>query len=260
MSTEPDGAEEAMSAPGVSDELLVSRTVHELSSPLTVIGGFSETLLRHHTEMSHAQRERYLSAIQRHTERLTRVVADLGHLQRVRSGRTPVRATAVPVVDAVRDALQICASVLGRPALGDLHDLSAVLELDLTIAEEAIAHVDETHFVRMLVNLLDNSFKYGDAPRRLTVTNTRTQVIAWVADHGEGIPLELRERIFEPYERGDSQRLAGITGSGLGLSIVAELAALNGGTARLVETTRGTCFELIVPAGRNEHALVESSA
>lgn len=232
----------------LSDAALVSRTVHELASPLTVVGGFAETLLRHHSEMTPSQRERYLSAIQRHTERLNRIVADLGHLQRARSGRVEVNARPTLMSDAVRDALQISSSAAGFDPSGERDSLLAQLEMTLELDDEVTANVDESHLVRMLVNLVDNSMKYGQGPRRITVTATRTQVVIWVADNGDGIPRHLQSSIFEPYERGDKQRLAGVPGSGLGLAIVDELARLNGGSIRLVEATRGACFEVILPA------------
>ncbi len=232
----------------LSDAALVSRTVHELASPLTVVGGFAETLLRHHSEMTPSQRERYLSAIQRHTERLNRIVADLGHLQRARSGRVEVTPHPTPLRDAIRDALQIASSAAGFDPSGDLESLTTQLDFTIAMDEDILALVDETHLVRMLVNLVENSMKYGEGPRTITVTATPTQVVVSVADHGDGIPRHLEASIFEPYERGDKQRLAGVPGSGLGLAIVDELARLNGGSIRLVETTRGACFEIALPA------------
>lgn len=249
----------ARAADRAGDESLVQRTVHELGSPLTVIGGFTETLLRHHNEMAPSQRERYLAAIQRHTERLNRIVADLGQLQQARVGRLPTNPVPVDVASAVVDALQIASSASGQRISGTLDELAERLEIQVAIEQDATAEVDETHFVRMLANLLENALKYGAAPRRLTVTFDQTQVVVWVADNGEGIPYESRERIFEPYERGDEQRLAGISGSGLGLSIVAELARLNHGDIRLVDTTRGTCFELVLPVASRRRASAGAS-
>lgn len=238
----------------VSDETLVSRTVHELSSPLTVIGGFTETLLRHHNEMAPSQRERYLASIQRHTDRLNRIVDDLNQLQQARLGRLTTNTAEVRVVDAIVDALQIAASASGRPVTGSLDELAQRLDIELHVEDDVVASVDETHLVRMLANLVENSLKYGAGPRRLTIAFDRTQVVLWIADNGDGIPVEQRERIFDPYERGDEQRLTGVQGSGLGLSIVAELARLNHGAVRLLDTTRGTCFELVLPVATRSRA------
>lgn len=240
---------------GLSDAALVSRTVHELASPLTVVGGFAETLLRHHSEMTPSQRERYLSAITRHTERLSRIVSDLGHLQRARSGRVEVSPHPTSMTDAIRDALQIASSAAGFDPSEDVNSIMAQLDMTIEMDEDIIADVDETHLVRMMVNLVENSMKYGEGPRRITVTASRSQVVVSVADHGDGIPRHLHTSIFEPYERGDKQRLAGVPGSGLGLAIVDELSRLNGGGIRLVDTTRGACFEITLPA-----ATVQSAA
>lgn len=70
--------------------------------------------------------------------------------------------------------------------------------------------------------------------------------VLWVHDDGPGVPPQERERVFQRYVKG-SDRPAG-SGLGLGLSIVAAIAAAHGGRARLVPSDHGARFEIRVPA------------
>jgi signal transduction histidine kinase len=96
----------------------------------------------------------------------------------------------------------------------------------------------------MLLNLLDNAIKYGPVGQTVTVgvrgAGDRARV--WVEDEGPGIDLAQRERIFEPFFRIDRDANSAIGGSGIGLSVVRELAVMHGGRAYAEAGERGARF------------------
>ena len=104
------------------------------------------------------------------------------------------------------------------------------------------ARVDGHGFLlrEMLANLLDNAINYAGHGARITVRtgpapDAPSCAMLEVEDNGPGIPPELRERAFERFQRGN----AGGTGSGLGLSIVRDIAAHHGARAELLDGPGG---------------------
>jgi len=109
---------------------------------------------------------------------------------------------------------------------------------------------------RMIRNLLENALKHGRSPVEIAVERGqfegRPAVIIGVTDHGPGIPLELRERVFEPFFRPDGWSEEG--GSwGLGLSLVRQIAARHGGKASCETNSDGlTAFIVELPAAPSD--------
>jgi signal transduction histidine kinase len=109
---------------------------------------------------------------------------------------------------------------------------------------------------RAITNLVDNGTKYGGA---VTVDLARVNdgaVRIDVSDDGPGIPAELRERVFEPFFKGDSARnVGGRGGFGLGLSIAREIVRRHGGDIQFVDRgARGLTVRVILahqPVGAN---------
>ena len=93
--------------------------------------------------------------------------------------------------------------------------------------------VDPAALRQILLNLLDNAVKYGPTGQTVTITLRRVGESARIIvdDEGPGIPLEYRERIWEPYQRLESAVAAAVAGSGIGLAVVAQLVALHHGRA-----------------------------
>jgi signal transduction histidine kinase len=84
---------------------------------------------------------------------------------------------------------------------------------------------------RMLRNLLDNAQRYGKLPIEISVGLREGLASIVVSDHGPGVPESERELIFSPFYRGGSGRKSG-RGTGLGLTLVHQIASTHGGTAR----------------------------
>jgi signal transduction histidine kinase len=103
----------------------------------------------------------------------------------------------------------------------------------------------------MLANLLDNALKYG--PEGQTIRIVAVEREGWtrvsVEDEGPGIPVGERSRIWDPYHRLERDREGRVRGSGIGLSVVAELAQATGGTAWVEEGRGGSArFVIRLPA------------
>jgi len=101
---------------------------------------------------------------------------------------------------------------------------------------------------QILLNLLSNAIRHSPAGAGVAVAVKHVLGAAWfaVTDHGPGVPVELRDRIFEPFERFDPH--SGL-GTGLGLPVSRRLAEALGGTLTVEETSGGgATFTLKIPS------------
>jgi two-component system OmpR family sensor kinase len=168
---------------------------------------------------------------------MRRLVADLLLLARADAGRqTPHRP--VDLSQIVTDA----ASEL-EPVAGD-HEIS----ISAPAGAEVDGASDELH--RLVLNLMENALRHTDPGTAVeaTVERSNGEVVLAVEDDGPGIPLELREKVFERFYRGEGDQSGS---SGLGLSIVRAVAESHRGSVRLEEPLdgRGARFVVRIPTG-----------
>ena len=115
-----------------------------------------------------------------------------------------------------------------------------------------IVMAEENKIRQVITNLMGNAMRFTapDSPIELEVTvdsHTQRASIA-VIDHGEGIPPQIRENIFQRFWRADSSRARETGGSGLGLAIVAAIVASHNGTVDVVDTPGGgATFRVSLP-------------
>ena len=101
---------------------------------------------------------------------------------------------------------------------------------------------------RLVYNLVENAIKYNQAGGQVTVTaaGKDRHIYLAVTDTGNGIPQELRERIFEPFFRVDKSRSRALGGVGLGLALVREIVRVHDGSISVRDNPAGgTVFEVI---------------
>jgi two-component system, OmpR family, sensor histidine kinase KdpD len=205
---------------------LLQSASHDLRTPLTTIKATASTLV---AEPEAAERVDLARLIERESDRLSRLVANLLDLSRIESGALQLQRSRIPVDELVYEALE---SVRPQPA-------DDQLELDLPDGLPVIDG-DETLLRQALVNVLENAFRHGAGSRAVRVTASAGggRVEIRVVDHGRGIPVAERERVFEPYHR---LRRPDVTteGSGLGLAIARGFAIANDGTLGVEPTPGG---------------------
>jgi two-component system, OmpR family, phosphate regulon sensor histidine kinase PhoR len=229
----------------------VANVSHELKTPLTLIRGFTETLLDGGLE-DEAHRRLFVEKIERNAGRLERIVEDLLELARLEEpGAAPGQAR----VDLVS---------LARGTVEAFRDAAAArgLRVELEPAAGPIpVRGDAEMLDRALSNLVDNAVKYT-RDGSVTVAVGREEERAWceVRDTGPGIPEEHLPRVFERFYRVDRGRAREVGGTGLGLAIVRHVAELHGGgVSARSEMGRGATFRLELPAAGEPPASPEAS-
>ncbi|MCX6503474.1 MAG: HAMP domain-containing sensor histidine kinase [Microbacterium sp.] len=125
-----------------------------------------------------------------------------------------------------------------------------------------IVMADENSVRQVVANLLGNAQRYSpdDAPIELRVGVDDTRHMGWIeiADHGDGVPEQIRDQIFQRFWRADTSRTRDTGGSGLGLSIVASLVDALHGTVTVGDTEGGgASFRVSFPLAIDEDAAAQ---
>jgi two-component system osmolarity sensor histidine kinase EnvZ len=191
--------------------LLLAGVSHDLRSPLARIRMAAGLLTE--DDASAPWRE----AIVRNTQVADRLIESF--LDHVRSGEL--------ALDQEADL-----AALARGAAAASGHAPEELQVD---APDALA-LQRTHpllIERLVANLLDNAFKHGRAPVRLSVRAEAPHAVLEVSDSGSGMPAMQREALMQAFSRGDAAR--GKPGTGLGLAIVGRVVARMGGTIDFVQ-------------------------
>lgn len=208
----------------------VSGVSHELRTPLSQIRMFAETL-RLGRVRTDGERMRSIEIIDQEARRLSALVDNV--LLFSRAERRAVRLERRPEDLAA----------LMREVVDGFQPLAAARQMTVRLRADdgVIASVDRGAIRQVLLNLLDNAVKYGPAGQTIDVALSRIDGMAriTVQDQGPGIPPRERGRIFAPFVRLQRDAESAIAGSGIGLSVVAQLAALHGGRARVEDATGG---------------------
>jgi signal transduction histidine kinase len=197
-------------------------------------------------ELEPAKTRDYLKLMAVENARLTRLIENFLTFSRLERHRLRFEFTATRPEDIVHDVL------LAVP-----EDRRGEHAPRIEIAPElpSIA-ADQDAMVTVLLNLLDNAYKYTPAAKQITLRVFRERggrepgdnVVFAVEDNGIGIPVREQKRIFRRFYRVDQRLARETTGSGLGLSIVEAIVRAHGGKVRVESQPRhGSTFIVTLP-------------
>lgn len=146
---------------------------------------------------------------------------------------------------------EIMVDALVDEVLADLDPLAQEKNIKLTGKCKNITMIGSDILIyRLVYNLVENAIKYNHSGGQVTVTAYRKEkhVYLSVEDTGNGIPEELRERVFEPFFRVDKSRSRELGGVGLGLALVREIVRVHDGSIAVRSNpSGGTVFDVILP-------------
>lgn len=177
-------------------------------------------------------------------ERLSSLIEDLLDASRVHLGKLKYHFEEVDFVSLVRDVVERSSEDINST------DSQIVLET----CEEVKLFGDKFRLEQVVLNLLNNSLKYGAGKEiRIKVSKDENGVILTVTDRGIGIDPKYHKAIFDRFERGDVQN--NISGLGLGLYITKQIVLEHGGNISVEsELGKGATFTVRLPlenSGRN---------
>ena len=235
--------ETAEAASAAKSEFLSSMS-HELRTPLNAILGFAQLLERDRKQpLSDRQLER-LAHVLRGGEHLLRLIDDVLDLSRIEAGRIMVSPEPVDVRSVIEEVITTLEPMAGRAGI-------AIQRGELPEVPRVVA--DRTRLAQILMNFGSNAIKYGKHGGHVQFTLAAPApgiVRITVIDDGIGIPVDKRDKVFEPFQRA-GQETGPIEGTGIGLTITKRLAELMRGRVGFTsEVDRGSAFWVEMPIHR----------
>jgi PAS domain S-box-containing protein len=220
-----------------------SNVSHEFRTPLQLMLGPLEEILREGDERVGPERHHQLLTVHRNALRLLTLVNTLLDFSRLEAGRVQAVYQPTNLARLTADIASVFRSAMENA------NLQFSVECQ-PIAEPVF--VDRSMWEKIVLNLLSNAFKFtfkGEVAISLRLVNGAVEL--QVCDTGVGIPDDQRENVFARFHRIEHTSARTHEGTGIGLSLVQELVKLHGGSVEVKSTVGvGTAFTVTIPRGK----------
>lgn len=204
---------------------LLASVSHELRSPLSGVKGFVQVMLNRWDQLRDEQKKLMLTTVHSDADRLSRLISELLDVARLDTGRLSLAPRPSDVALLVGRAVESVQAGTSR-------------SIESKVADGLpTAWADPDKLTQVVTNLLENAVRHGAGGVRLQVDVASDQVseavCITVEDDGQGIPMEMRKRVFTKFWT------TGVGGSGLGLYLVNGLVRAHGGCVEIGDADSG---------------------
>lgn len=219
---------------GNQQKQFIGNVSHEFKTPLTVIKAYTDLMLQYHEDpalLTQAQEN-----INKEIQRLTNMLEKVLNLSALEKYDFELHIEEADIAELLKDT---CSRMLGR-----VQKYSQQLHTEM---ESNIIHTDKEIFMQIMMNLIDNAIKYNRPEGHIWVVSGKEDhfLFVRVKDTGIGIPKEDRDKIFQPFYKGDKTMSES---TGLGLALVKGLVDKLGGSILVYDNQKeGTTFEIRFP-------------
>ncbi len=221
---------------------MVGTIAHELRTPLATLHAGLE-ILSDYPDLESDEVRQLVSRLQRGVAWLDCLIENLTTWSAIESGHLALRRGEGAVLGWIDPAIDLVQPLLAR------RNQRVTLVCPTPVP---VAVVDSVRLGQVVVNLLVNAGKYGVQGDEivLTVAPLADLLRVAVTDHGAGLPPAEQETIFRPHMRGAAASASGVSGHGLGLSIVKAIVEAHGGEVGITsEPGSGATFWFTIPMG-----------
>jgi len=220
---------------------------HELRTPMNAILGFAQLLGQVAAEPLTENQKTFVDEILRSGHHMLDLIGDVLDLAKIESGNVSLDLETQdpsPLIDA-------CLKMIGGSAVQ--HGIT--VRGQIPARELPLVKIDALRFKQALLNLLSNAVKYNRSNGEVTLeckSDANGNLHISVSDTGPGIPNDMRDKVFEPFDRLGAEA-SDITGTGIGLSVSKQLIEGMGGSIGFESTVgEGTTFWIDVPLATSE--------
>ena len=226
------------------EQQFTSDASHELRTPVSVIMAQCDAMLAEGNSFTEEQRNQ-IGLIQRKARGMADMISQLLFLSRADQGRQPLNKERINIselTEMIAEEQQMLADADGRG-----------IHIETQICPEIWADVDETFYIRMLVNLISNALRYSrdNGLVEVSLVQDGDAFTGSVRDYGQGIAADAQPHIWERFYQAEASRTDG-SHAGLGLSMVKWIAEAHGGSVSVEsEEGQGSTFSFCIPAGEN---------
>jgi PAS domain S-box-containing protein len=254
--------EELKAAKAIAEDASLAKTrflanmSHEIRTPLGVMIGFADLALEQ--APSSTETLRYLSAIKRNGEMLTRILGEVLDLSKIEASRIEIEQVRFSLHDLLEEVI----AFLGLNA----SEKGIALSLKKVDPLPSFLKTDPTRLRQVLNNLISNAIKFTEQGEVVVTVEVLREIPHAsggmlqfsIQDTGIGISLEQRKKLFQPFSQADPSMTRRYGGSGLGLILARELARALGGDILIQQSAlgAGTTFVCTVAVSDIEEAFL----
>lgn len=192
----------------------LSNISHEFKTPLFATQGYIETLIDGMIDEDPEMAKNFLEKASRNLDRLSYLIQDLDEISKLESGRIALNIEKFDIIALIKECMS------------DLEDKASRSKIKLKLKGKTnhpvYVKADKKKIHQVLINLIDNSIKYGKPNGSTTISffPLFEELLVEITDNGQGIEEKNLIRVFERFYRTDKSRSREAGGSGLGLAIV----------------------------------------
>ncbi len=220
---------------GVMKDDFISNMSHELKTPIATVKVALEALNNYDIIDNPKLNREYLGMAAAEMDRLELLATRVLNTSLLETGKIYLQQESYDMLQLVNEVVQTMQPRLVKSGATVSVD---VLGSDFTVP------IDKLHIQGVLVNLIDNSLKYGNKPVHINISvaenNGRVQLA--LTDNGPGIPEEYKEKVFEKFFRVPNANVHNTKGHGLGLSYAAQVMRQHNGTINVKNVINGGCM------------------
>jgi len=221
----------------------IATITHELKTPLASCRLLVDTLI-HERYHNQAQAREYLGLIAKENQRLSHLIDNFLTFSRMERNKQVFVFAPTDPIQLARDA---------AAAMQTKFNGKVQFKMDLAPTLPTL-QADHDALVTVIINLLDNAYKYTGADKQITLAmQAESNAIRFsVSDNGMGMTRRQSKRVFDRFYQIDTRLIRQVEGAGLGLSIVKFIVDAHSGTITVTsQPERGSCFTVILPLQRN---------
>lgn len=213
---------------------------HDLRTPLTSISGNAGNLLSNYDKLDEETKVQVFRDIFNDSQWLISLVENLLSVTRIEEGNIKLNMSVQLVDEVIEEALR------------HIYRKKPSQSISVECKELLLAKIDVKLIIQVIINLVDNAVKYTSENSKIKISAESRDgfAVVSVADNGEGIPDEIKPRVFEMFYTGDNKIADSRRSLGLGLSLCRSIIIAHGGEIVLEDNTPSGCvFTFTVPLG-----------
>ncbi len=230
------------SRPAIEMDVIIS-LAQELRTPLSVIIGYTETILNESVGILGALQGKLLKRVKANVDRLSNLVEELIKVVAIDSGNLQLKPKKINLIDVIDDAITANRYKFSEKGI--------ILDMDIT-NDDLQVQADEEALRQIIYNLLENAYLVsptdGTVELQAHYDEGHQNVFVAVTDQGGGISPEDQRRVFSRLYRADNPLIAGLGDTGVGMSVTKALIEGHGGQLWLEsEQEIGNAFKFTIP-------------
>ena len=217
----------------------VDNFIHEFKTPVSVLNIAGNVLISENIGKHPARLKKYGGIIKEQAEQLQHKVGRILEFSLMEEHDIILEKNEVEINQLILKAISLVQPIIDEK--------NAAIDVDLP--SEIRIKCDSTYIVQLLVNILDNSLKYSDAPAiRIETSQNERSCIVSVKDNGIGIDRQYHKDIFKKFYRVPTGNVHNVKGLGIGLNFVKKVVDAHNGRIEIKSVPRmGTEMRILLP-------------